>query len=1131
MSASEFPREVITRAYIDESNWQATFYQASALPSAFIESISTDECLSNDLRALSQWRLDSPIPVDPILDSNLLNVFSVVENILTRGSLTLCSLGLEDRMKEVFSLTTDVDAGFFRHAVQTVLCKPTCPSGCPKLDSPSEELAYSWINRFLAEEKLCWTLIPQFHLSSIVNNHGFNEQRVDFFLVSPCAGPLVLEIDGGPHEADEQQDDVRDAALSAAGVDVIRVGTQELRDGTGDKLNKLAETLRKGESESYPETDLSTLIRWCKFTHQIQISLLVALRGGWLKKSQENRVLISLPAELNDSEYAMEFCQRAVDDWFELISRSAQLYSVDVKLKCPKVSLSRDFLVDPDFHITFGGQLNALGAGVNFILSDQFVPFPVAASLGASSPTKVSTNRETARWFLHLLFRKNDFREGQWEAIDRTLQGLDSVVLLPTGAGKSIVFQLSALLLTGRSIVVDPILSLIVDQIDNLRRVGIDRCIGISSRLQQPQMLQALHWLERGQYLFSYVAPERLQIEKFRHSLRSLTTNTPVSLIAIDEAHCVSEWGHSFRTAYLNLGRNCRKFCTTQGASPPPLIALTGTASKIVLKDVQRELEIHSFDAIITPKTFDREELNFQIIECDSDEKEHRVIGFLNGLPARFGLQGNTFFQPLGTNTRAGLIFCPHVNGQFGVHDYQQFLQHNMGIDIGVYLGGGLLNDVTASDFKRNRLSLLVCTKSFGMGIDKPNIRYTAHISIPDSIESFYQEAGRAGRDRGRAVCAIIMSNDDPRRTQRLLSPDTPLETIINEVNNIAYGMQDDVTRALWFHLQSFRGEAEEVNDVEHLIIFKLGDLERRANVNIAYTPTEWNNMKDRAEKGLHRLVMIGLVSDYTINFAGRGFGVRLSGASKEEIIRFTASYASTYEKRLGENIGSLLSEKADLPFPDFIRFVVEQLIHFIYDHVELARRRALDEMVQAVTTARNGEDLRQRIIYYLEQTEWDERLEELRSSGNGGINNLSPFLDLLLTPQDAAALRAATGRSLASYPDVPGLLILRALSEMLCVDCNEVVVRENIAAALNFAIDKYGLPLKEVADAFGLSIVHSKRKNGAATLFVEAALSVRGCNREFVRSILPFCPGDSIGFPAAWLIMNLHKEVLNITE
>jgi len=117
MPAPEFPRDVIARAYIDKSNWQATFYQASALPSAFIESISTDECLSNDLRALSQWRLDSPIPVDPILDSNLLNVFSVVENILTRGSLTLCSLGLEERMKEVFSLTADVDADFFQRAV------------------------------------------------------------------------------------------------------------------------------------------------------------------------------------------------------------------------------------------------------------------------------------------------------------------------------------------------------------------------------------------------------------------------------------------------------------------------------------------------------------------------------------------------------------------------------------------------------------------------------------------------------------------------------------------------------------------------------------------------------------------------------------------------------------------------------------------------------------------------------------------------------------------------------------------------------------------------------------------------------------------------------------------------------
>jgi ATP-dependent DNA helicase RecQ len=169
------------------------------------------------------------------------------------------------------------------------------------------------------------------------------------------------------------------------------------------------------------------------------------------------------------------------------------------------------------------------------------------------------------------------------------------------------------MLLPGRCLVVDPIIALIEDQIDNLALAGIDRCIGISSQLNTQERVEALKAFRAGHYLFCYVAPERLQIKAFRDALRTLTVNMPVSLIAIDEAHCVSEWGHDFRTAYLNLGRITRERCASQGVVPP-LVALTGTASKIVLKDVQRELEITELEAIVTPKTFDRPELHYRVL-------------------------------------------------------------------------------------------------------------------------------------------------------------------------------------------------------------------------------------------------------------------------------------------------------------------------------------------------------------------------------------------------------------------------------------------------------------------------------------------------------------------------------------
>lgn len=254
-------------------------------------------------------------------------------------------------------------------------------------------------------------------------------------------------------------------------------------------------------------------------------------------------------------------------------------------------------------------------------MRDVFAPFRLAQEGFPASPAALKQPGESVlRYFLEYLFRKDGFWEGQYEVVSRALQGLDAIVLLPTASGKSIAFQLASMLLPGRTIVIDPIISLVEDQIDNLGGYGIDRCIGITSQIEAVAREQAVLHFGQGEYLFTYVTPERFQIASFRESLTALTAHTPVSLIAIDEAHCVSEWGHDFRTAYLNIGRTSRNYCRRDNRTPP-LLALTGTASKAVLKDVQRELGIEDFDAIITPKSFDRPELRFQVVHCRSHEK------------------------------------------------------------------------------------------------------------------------------------------------------------------------------------------------------------------------------------------------------------------------------------------------------------------------------------------------------------------------------------------------------------------------------------------------------------------------------------------------------------------------------
>jgi len=1119
---------------------QCTFFQSCALPAEFVERIHEWDVDRTLVRALAQWRLDYPFPYEGGISSEWRSVLAVAESLLTRGATPFCSPALERGLGKRAKVPEDRDV-----LIQGLRCVALSPSsGLLYLnhESPEERQFYELV----FPRVRTWYITPQVSLASLSTAlDPSRHERGDFLFTHPDQAPILVEIDGLQHKNSRDSDAARDIALTNAGVRVVRVPASVVRAGGGPELRHLEDLLATSDVNPIPENDLSRTVRLCKFYHQVQIALLEAIRGGWLRLGTPWSVGIVLPATLANDEQARSLVSLAVEDLADLIARIAKLHGLPVEpAKRRVVFVGEDTRKDVDVLVgpADGSADRVLPrVAARFLVSDACFPREILARSLAATPVRCpSPQREDARWFLQYLFRKEDFWEGQWETIDRTLRGLDSVVLLPTGAGKSIAFQLAALLLPGRCIVVDPILSLIDDQIDNLARVGIDRCIGISHQLSTQERESALQVFQSGHYLFCYIAPERFQSIPFREALRGLTTNTPISLIAIDEAHCVSEWGHDFRTAYLNLGRITRDYCASQGTIPP-LVALTGTASKIVLKDVQRELGITSFDALITPKTFDRPELKYSILTCRSSEKTQRVQGFLDRLPTDFAIDRAQFFRPAGRRTHAGLVFCPHVNGPYGVSDQAKALSDYLKVRVEAY-SGGPPNDQPAEsweqqkrkvarEFKRNRISILACTKAFGMGIDKPNIRYTVHIGLPGSIESFYQEAGRAGRDRKRAECAIVLSNDDPRRSQRLLSPATPLDEIQKAVRDTHWEDSDDITRALWFHVNAFRGVEVEVNDVEAMLRL-LGDPATHHQVRVSWQGHWWSSHRSkyedprqRPEKALHRLVVLGVVADYTIDYSSQEFCVTVAGATPEDIAASFGRYVSAYQWRLGqqaEREALELREKSD-SFHVFVLDVARRLIEFIYQHVEMARRRALNEMLQAASTARTGEDLRRRILDYLEQSEWDERLEAVRRSRRGGVDALGPLLEDLVTPNDAAALRAATGRTLASYPDVPGLLLLRAVSEALCSDANSDVVQQNVEAALQFATAKFALGKEELAAAFAQAIVRAGDKPEAADLILAPCLAA--ADRDFVRALLAHLPETLAAIPARWLLDTLVQK------
>ncbi|HEY8460731.1 MAG TPA: RecQ family ATP-dependent DNA helicase [Blastocatellia bacterium] len=349
------------------------------------------------------------------------------------------------------------------------------------------------------------------------------------------------------------------------------------------------------------------------------------------------------------------------------------------------------------------------------------------------------------------------FREGQADVIEAVLAGQDVIVVMPTGGGKSLCYQLPALLFPGVSLVVSPLIALMKDQVDALNARDIAATY-INSSLSYEDQLARLRGMSRGQYRLVYIAPERFRNARFVDSLRGLR----VSLFAVDEAHCISQWGHDFRPDYLRL----REAANALGR--PPLIALTATATPQVRSDIAAQLGLKK--ASIFVAGFDRHNLTLRVEPCKSDNDR---------LAAAYQIA-----QRAGG---PGIIYC---STRRAVDEVSGRLQR-MGLNVGAYHAG--LDEAKRARmqdcFMAGDLDAIVATNAFGMGVDKSDIRFVTHYNLPGSIEAYYQEVGRAGRDGLPSICALLFNYVDTRTHEFFIEGSYPPRQTIEQVYACLLGM------------------------------------------------------------------------------------------------------------------------------------------------------------------------------------------------------------------------------------------------------------------------------------------------------------------------------------------------------
>ena len=940
---------------------------------------------------------------------------------------------------------------------QTILGNNNNPSDNPALfffkNLKVDLKDYGFITKLIIPEFIIAKFCPDLKKEGILNH----STRADFFIPN-CL--LAIEIDGFQHQNTKNEDIKRDEALEKFGIQTIRISSKSVREKDDQYFKKISliyDRLSKSQSlkhykdnfenKSYSKENYSSVITAiCRL--QVLIIQLIK-QGHLLLDSKEWRININ-----TDLVCSFNWAKLAFEDLIEWWEPLIKLY--DEKIVIPETTFTfvdhdnpksdclriNFFLYERKDEFTYNN-ITVLSSYLNKIKSREKNPHEIhdifldyvnlkprdSNLVKINNPSSIHKKKALQK-LLYQLFGYEDFKDGQLSIMSRIFQQGNTLGLLPTGGGKSLCFQLPSILQLGCTVVISPIKALMRDHVEELNKIGFEqRSAFINSETTKWERQNILERVREGKIHFLTVSPERFQIYEFRETIKQLSNDNLLSYIVIDEVHCLSEWGHDFRTSYLALSHTIFSVLELKN----PIISLTATASLTVLENIKAELRLNN-DDIIYKMHNSRDELNFKVIETEKDNKFNK----LDKIVLQKKVEGKL------SNDASGIVFTPHINWKFGCFPLEQDIKKKYpSLKTGIFCGdqpkkwtsknnlspNSNFEDYknnTQKKFKDNKLALMFATKAFGMGINKSNIYLSVHYCMPSSLESLYQEAGRTGRDGKNAENIILFSDESEPIPQNIFLQNTNLENLKKYADDINGG---DFKKQLFLSTNT-PTKSKCLEDCLRILSF----LERQ-NRNT-------NQITTYHEQNLYRLFQLGLIYDWTvIDFHKNIYEVKYKALADIEIIKNILKEIGKYQKSKSEmekhkhnlkliiTSGTNVEKKAKL---------IDYLLQWNYDHFVYNRRQSLKTLYDYCKEfkAKGPEDFKQKIDSYFRL---DDKAYTIGQHLELDFSKAPLFLDDFLRTNDELIpneqvndLIFTLARYLESYENNPWLDLLSSMCRLI---------------------------------------------------------------------------------------------------